>query len=64
MHLGNQAAGIREVHKTHGSPGTVCSPNTGSPEWFGPGKGTKTHSPLGYVPLWSTQESEQLIPGK
>ena len=38
---GNQAAGTREVIKTHSPPGTVRSPSTWSPELLGPGKGTK-----------------------
>ena len=40
-HLGNQAAGTREVIKTHGPPGTAHSPSTWLPELLGPGKGTK-----------------------
>ena len=41
VHLGIQAAGTREVIKTHSPPGTVCSPGTWSPELLGPVKGTK-----------------------
>ena len=38
---GNQAAGTGEVIKTHGPPGTVCSPSTWLPELLRPEKGTK-----------------------
>ena len=45
-HLGNPAAGTREVIKMHGPPGTVCSPSTWLPELVWPGKDTKcTPSP-------------------
>ena len=40
-HLGNQAAGTREVIKMHGPPGTAHSPSTWLPELLEPGKGTK-----------------------
>ena len=43
-HMGHQAAGTREVIKTHGPPGAVCLPSTWSPELLGPGKGTKRRS--------------------
>ena len=39
----------------HGPPGTVSSPSTWSSELLRPGKGTKTHSPSGSVPLLSTE---------
>ena len=42
--LGNQAAGTRELIKTHVSPGAVHLPSTWSPELLRPGQGTK-HSP-------------------
>ena len=40
-HPGNQAAGTKEVIKTHGPPRTVRSPRTWSPELLRPGKCTK-----------------------
>ena len=50
----------RELHKIHGPPGTVHSPSSQSPEWFGPGKGTKCTAHLGSVPLWGTWEPKWL----
>ena len=41
VHLGNQAAGTREVIKMNGPPETVHSQSTLSPELLRPGKGTK-----------------------
>ena len=40
-HKGNRVAGTRKVIRTHGPPGTLCSPSTWSSELLGPGKGTK-----------------------
>ena len=59
-HPENQAARARELHKMHGPPGTVHSPSSWSPEWFGPGKGTKCTGHLGSVPLWDTREPKWL----
>ena len=41
VHPENWAIGMREVIKTHGPPGTVCSPSIWSTEVLRPGKGTK-----------------------
>ena len=64
-HPGNLVARTWKGIKTHGPPGTVCSPSTWLPELLRTGKGKK-HMPNKSVPLQSTREPEpeQLRPGK
>jgi len=60
VYPGNRAAEIREVGKMHGPPGTVSSPGTQSPEWLGPGKGTKLRPLLGLCPWGSPKNLSSL----
>jgi len=53
-HPGSQAAGTREVIKSHRPPGTVRSPSTWLPELLGPGKGTKSRVHLRQFPCRAT----------
>ena len=48
-HRGNRVAGVGEVHKMHGPPGTVKSPSQ-SPEQFRPRKGTNAQPIWVYAP--------------
>ena len=60
VHPGNRGSRIREVHKVHDSCGTVHSPSTWSPEWLGPGKGTKCTAYLGLCPYGAPENVSSL----
>ena len=63
--LRNQVAGMEEVIKIHGPPGTVCLPSTWCLSCSNLGR-AQNACPTESVPLQSTQEPkpEQLRPGK